>query len=119
MRNNQQLHVLCNHRCLPYVFSNPISKKYIIVFLNLDLHKIVNNSRFLSLLGEEATSLSQVVFKKLEIYDLAELTKIATHIKLVTNHYDTSYLPIEKIHTVFTTNNFTNYTDTTEVRSYE
>lgn len=75
MKSNQQLHVLCNHKCLPYVFSNPISKKYMSVFLNLDLHKIVKNSRFLSpFINDDAFHTCLVISDTSFLYHLATNT---------------------------------------------
>lgn len=64
--NNCKVHVLCNDQCLPYVFSEDNSRKYAIVFKDLDFKKIANNNSFLSMFDKEASSISQIVFKRID-----------------------------------------------------
>lgn len=61
-----KVHVLCNDQCLPYVFSEDDSRKYAIVFKDLDFRKISNSNSFLSMFDKEASSISQIVFKRID-----------------------------------------------------
>lgn len=93
--NNHKVHVLCDEECLPYVFSNQKSQKYVIIFLDLDFHKIVNNNRFLSLLGDEVYTIRQVAFKRIEKDDKDQLKSLVPNVKMIDHvQHKVSFEPV-------------------------
>lgn len=77
-----KVHVLCNDKCLPYVFLDPESKKYAIVFKDLDYKKITNN-HFISKCAQEISSVPQIVFRKIDKSDYSFVSNIVNNIKMI------------------------------------